>query len=49
MRRKLFNGTATKDMQRLRELEQENTRLRKLLAKHDLENDVLKRGALAYR
>jgi putative transposase len=40
--RKKFNGTSTKEVQRLRELEKENARLKKLLAERDLENDVLK-------
>jgi len=40
--RKKFNGTSTKDVQKLRELEKENSRLKKLLAERDLENDVLK-------
>ena len=40
--RKKFNGASTKDVQRLRELEKENARLKKLLAERDLENDVLK-------
>ena len=33
---------ATKDVQRLRELEKENARLKRLLAERDLELDVLK-------
>ncbi len=40
--RKKFGGMQTKDVQRLRELEKENARLKKLLAERDLENDVLK-------
>jgi len=40
--RKKFHGTRTKDVQKLRELEKENARLKKLLAERDLENDVLK-------
>ncbi len=40
--RKKFNGTSTKEVQKLRELEKENARLKKLLAERDLENDVLK-------
>lgn len=40
--RKKFNGTKPKEVQRLRELEKENARLKKLLAERDLENDVLK-------
>jgi hypothetical protein len=33
---------ATRDVQRLRDLEKENARLKRLLAEKDLENDVLK-------
>jgi putative transposase len=40
--RKKFGGMATKDVQRLRELEKENARLKRLLAERVLENDVLK-------
>ncbi len=40
--RKKFNGASTKEVQKLRELEKENARLKKLLAERDLENDVLK-------
>lgn len=40
--RKKFGGMQTKDVQRLRELEKENARLKRLLAERDLENDVLK-------
>lgn len=40
--RKKFHGTKPKEVQRLRELEKENARLKKLLAERDLENDVLK-------
>ena len=40
--RKKFHGTSTKEVQKLRELEKENARLKKLLAERDLENDVLK-------
>ena len=40
--RKKFNGTNTKEVHRLRELEKENARLKKILAERDLENDVLK-------
>ena len=36
------NGTSTKEVQKLRELEKENARLKKLLAERDLENNVLK-------
>jgi putative transposase len=40
--RKRFGGMATKDVQRLRELEKENTRLKRLLAERDLELDVVR-------
>jgi putative transposase len=40
--RKKFGGMQTRDVQRLRELEKENTRLKKLLADRVLEVDVLK-------
>ena len=40
--RKKFGDMATKDVQRLRELEKENARLKRLLAERVLENDVLK-------
>jgi putative transposase len=40
--RKKFGGMQTKDVQRLRELEKENARLKRLLAERVLENDVLK-------
>lgn len=40
--RKKFGGMQTKDVQRLRDLEKENARLKRLLAERDLENDVLK-------
>ena len=40
--RKKFGGMQTKDVQRLKELEKENARLKRLLAERDLENDVLK-------
>jgi putative transposase len=40
--RKRFGGMATRDVQRLRELEKENARLKRPLAERDLENDVLK-------
>jgi putative transposase len=40
--RKKFGGMSTKDITRLRELEKENARLKRLLAERDLENDVLK-------
>lgn len=37
-----FDGMQVKETQRLRELEKENARLKRLLAERDLENDVLK-------
>ena len=40
--RKKFGGLATRDVQRLRELEKENARLKKLLADRLLENDIMK-------
>ncbi len=40
--RKKFGGMQARDVQRLRELEKENARLKKLLAERVLENDVLK-------
>jgi len=40
--RKRFGGLQTRDVQRLRDLEKENARLKRLLAEKDLENDVLK-------
>lgn len=40
--RKKFGGMETKDVQRLKELEKENARLKKLLANRDLEIDCLK-------
>jgi putative transposase len=40
--RKRFGGMATRDVQRLRELEKENARLKKLRAERDLDIDVLK-------
>ena len=40
--RKKFHGTSHREVQKLRELEKENARLKKLLAERDLENDVLK-------
>jgi putative transposase len=40
--RKKFNGAGTREVHRLRELEKENARLKKLLAERDLENDMLK-------
>ena len=40
--RKKFGGLQTRDVQRLRELEKENARLKRLLAERVLENDVMK-------
>lgn len=40
--RKKFGGLQTRDVQRLKELEKENARLKKLLAERVLENDVMK-------
>ncbi len=40
--RKRFGGLQTRDVQRLRDLEKENARLKRLLAERVLENDVLK-------
>lgn len=40
--RKKFGGLTTRDVTRLRELEKENARLKKLLAEKVLENDVIK-------
>jgi putative transposase len=40
--RKKFGGMQTRDVQRLRDLEKENARLKRLLAERDLENDILK-------
>lgn len=40
--RKKFGGLQTRDVARLRELEKENARLKRLLAERDLENDIMK-------
>ncbi len=40
--RKKFGGLTVPDAQRLRELEKENARLKRLLAERDLEVDALK-------
>ena len=40
--RERFGGLQTRDVQRLRELEKENARLKRLLAERDLELDVVK-------
>ena len=43
--RKKFGGLQTRDVQRLKELEKENARLKRLLAERDLEVDCLKEVA----
>ena len=43
--RKKFGGMNTRDVQRLKELEKENARLKRLLAERDLEVDCLKEVA----
>ena len=40
--RKKFSGMQVREAQRLRELEKENARLKRLLAERDLEIDLLK-------
>ena len=40
--RNKFSGMQTRDVQRLRELEKENSRLKRLLAERDLEIDIAK-------
>lgn len=40
--RKQYDGMAVDDVRRLRQLEQENARLKKLLAERDLEIEVMK-------
>jgi putative transposase len=40
--RKQFGGMTVSEVQRLRELEKENSRLKRLLAERDLEVDALK-------
>ena len=40
--RKKFGGFQVRDVQRLKELEKENARLKRLLAERVLENDVMK-------
>jgi len=40
--RKTYSGMAVNDVQRLKELEKENSRLKRLLAERMLENDLLK-------
>lgn len=43
--RKKFSGIQAKEVQRLRDLEKENARLKRLLAERDLEIDCLKEVA----
>ena len=43
--RKKFGGLQTREVQRLKELEKENARLKRLLAERDLEVDCLKEVA----
>ena len=40
--RKKFGGIQVRDVQRLKDLEKENARLKRLLAERVLENDVMK-------
>jgi putative transposase len=40
--RKLYGGMSVSEAQRLKELQKENTRLKRLLAERDLEIDALK-------
>ena len=40
--RNKFGGMQTKEVQRLKELEKENARLKRLLAERDLEIDIVK-------
>lgn len=40
--RKTYRGMSTPEVRRLRELEQENARLKKLVAERDLELDAMK-------
>lgn len=40
--RKQFNGLAPSDVKRLRQLEQENARLKKMVAERDLDIEILK-------
>jgi putative transposase len=40
--RKTYAGMSVHELQRLKELEKENSRLKRLLAERDLENDLLK-------
>jgi putative transposase len=43
--KKKFQGMQTSDVKRLRELEKENARLKRLLAERDLDIDILKEVA----
>ena len=43
--RKKFGGMQSREVQRLRELEKENARLKRLLAERDLDIDILKEVA----
>ena len=40
--RKTYAGMSATELQRLKDLEKENSRLKRLLAERDLENDLLK-------
>lgn len=40
--RRRFSGMIVDDVKKLRQLEQENVRLKKLLTEHDLEIEVMK-------
>jgi putative transposase len=42
--RQRYGGMQQAEVRRLRELEQENSRLKRLLAERDLEIDIIKRG-----
>ena len=44
--RKVYGGMSLNEVQRLKELEKENARLKRLLAERDLEVDALKVGLL---
>lgn len=44
--RQRFGGMAASDVKRLRQLEQENARLKKLVAERDLEIEVMKEIAI---
>jgi putative transposase len=43
--RKKFGGMQSRELQRLRELQKENARLKRLLAERDLDVDILKEVA----